>query len=113
MSDVINRINEAAAQIEQLQKEITELEASALAHEAQARQDRLRRTEKKKEAAEWTTALRSLAVRKGVEDAQAAALAAQRSAEANEQRTAAALADVERMKAELTELLATKKSGES
>lgn len=102
MSDVVQRAAEAGAKIAELQKKRADLEASALAHEDQARADRRAMTETKREIAEWTAALTSLNVQRAVESAA-------QSAAAHEQKTAAALADVEKMRAELAALLAAAK----
>ena len=112
MSDVVNRAAEAATKITELQKERTALEESALAHEAAARSDRLKMTECKKQIAEWTTALNSLNVQRSVETAQQAATKAQESAQANEKKTADTLAECEKMKTELAEMLAKAKQAE-
>lgn len=105
MSDVLKRVEEADQKIEALGQEIKDLEASALAHEEQARKDRARRVAAKTEQGQWMTARNSLGVRKAVEDAA-------QSAKLNEQKTAAALADVEKMKAELADMLAKAKAAE-
>ena len=66
MSDVTQKAAEAAAKIAELQKERADLEASASAHEAQAREDRRAMTDRKKQIGEWTAALNTLQVRTAV-----------------------------------------------
>lgn len=110
MSDVVEKAAEAAAKILELQKARTDYEASANAHEEQARADRRAMADCKRQIAEWTAALNSLQVRRSVESAQAAAKKAEESAAAHEKKAADTLADVERMRAELNELLAKAKT---
>lgn len=110
MSDVVQKAAEAAAKIADLQKERAERLASADAHEHAARADRLRASQCKAEIAEWTVALQSHQVRHQVETAQEAASKAKAAAEANEAKSATALADIEKMKAELAETLAKAKA---
>lgn len=115
MSDTIAKAQAAAEKIAELQKERSELLASALAHEDQARKDRTRATACKNEIAEWTTALNSHRVAIAVESDQQAAAKAKGEAEkakraadadreaanADREKAAAVLAEVEKMKADL------------
>lgn len=116
MPDIATRVAEAADKMTYLQNLRAQLEASANAHEAEARAERLRMTEIKGQIAEWATALNGLKVQQSVQSAEQAAKQAQVSAESHEKATAATLADaekgraeVEKLKIELTEMLAKAK----
>lgn len=98
-----NRIIEA-------QKQRADLEASALAHEEQARTDRRGMTELKKEIGELTTVLQHSQVAKTVNDAQAAALKAKADAEAAAAQQQETLAKVQQQSKELDELIAKAKA---
>ena len=106
MNDAVERAAAAAAKIEALQKERENCLAEASAHEADARTRRARASACKTEIAEWATALNTYQVKVAVDTAQQAAVKSQQSAEANEKKTADTLAEVEKMKADLAEMLA-------
>ena len=107
------KIAAIGARIVEAQRERSDLEASANAHEAQAREDRRAMTDLKKEIGELTTVLQHTQVQKKVLDAQAAATLAQIDAEkarVDAEASAAAqrdlLADIEAKSQRLDELLA-------
>ena len=102
MSGLQAKIDEATTRLLTIQKERGDREASANAHEAQAREDRRAMTALKKEAAELDALLRHSQVQKTVEDAAAAAFKAKNEAEATLSRLAA-------KERELDELLAKAK----
>ena len=102
MSDLQAKIDEATTRLVAIQKERADAEASANAHEAQAREDRRKMTALKKEAAELEAVLRHSQVQKSVEDAAAATFRAKTEADA----TLARLAEKEK---ELDALLARAK----
>lgn len=102
-TDITPKIAEAASKIADLQKERAERLASADNLEKEARADRARAMECKKEVGEWTTVLNSLQVRKTVEDHQAAAARAH--AEADQR-----LKEAEKTKAEAIGLLESARS---
>jgi hypothetical protein len=81
MSDAQKQIAEATASLAAKQKEIAELEATALAHEASAREARTKRSELKKECEQLTVVLRHSVVQNTLDNAQAAAAKAQAAAE--------------------------------
>lgn len=103
MADVVTRAAEAATRIAELQKERAERLASADAHEQEARKDRLRAGECKKEIAEWTAALLAHQTQSAVASAQQAAEKARVEAESHAADLAKlkeeAAAELEKLKA--------------
>ena len=100
------KITAISARIVEAQKERADREASANAHESQARADRLAMTELKKEIGELTTVLQHSQVQKNVMDAQAAANKAKAEAEASAAAQRDLLTDIEAKSKRLDELLA-------
>lgn len=99
------KIDEATTRLMACQQERAAREASALAHEKAAREDRLAMTNLKKETEELNAILRHAGVQKATEDAASAAQRAQASAE----ETLARLAVKEK---QLDETLAKAKAAE-
>jgi hypothetical protein len=99
MSELQMKIDAATTRLLAVQQERADREASANAHEAQAREDRRVMTALKKESGELDAVLRHSQVQKTVEDAAAATFKAQSSAEE-------ALARLEEKEKRLDELLA-------
>jgi hypothetical protein len=110
MSDLLAKIDQATSRLAALQQSRRDREASALAHEEQARVDRRGMTADKLEIEALSAVLHNSRIAKSVDDAQAAACAAQAAAEK-------ALAEAESLKcqqvaalAEVQELLAQLKA---
>lgn len=83
MSDAQKQIAEATATLAKNQKEMADLEATALAHELSAREARTKRTELKKENEGLVVILRHAAVQNTIDLAQQAAQKAKEEAEAH------------------------------
>jgi hypothetical protein len=92
---------EVAQKITALQSERAERLASADQHEREARADRARAMECKKESAEWATALNSMRVKQIIESDQQAAAKARAEAEAAEKRAKAKEKELEEALAKL------------
>lgn len=89
MDDLLKQVAEINNRLDALQKERVELEASALAHEQQARADRLRMSENKKESQQLQAILHNTQVQSRVASAEAAANKAKAEAEELARRAAA------------------------
>lgn len=100
--EVLARATEASAKIAELDKEGAECRATADALEEDARKNRARAFECKKQKAEWATALQQLNVQRSVMSAEESAKRSQASAE----QTLARLAEKEK---QLDEALAKAK----
>lgn len=81
-NELAAKVDAATTRLLVVQKEYADAEASANAHEREARADRLRMTELKKEREELNTVLRHSKVQQSVDSAQAAAAQAQAKAQA-------------------------------
>ena len=107
-SDLTAKIDAATSRLLVVQKEYADAEASANAHEQQARADRLRMTDLKRERGELDAALRHSQVQQSVlnsqqlaAQAQAKAEAAQRDAEKSREEQAKMLDELRAQKAEM------------
>lgn len=98
MSEQMNRIAEATQKLNELQKERADLEASALAHEAKAREDRRSMSRVKQDMEAISIVLRNAQVAARIETAEQAA------EKARQQSEAVLAANVEKQK-QLDELL--------
>lgn len=100
--EVLARATEASAKIAELNKERESLLASAEAHEVEARKDRLRASECKKQIGEWVAALNTLNVQRSVTTAEESAKKAQHSAEETLKRLDAKEKQLDEMLAKAT-----------
>ena len=110
MDALLQKINEASAALADKRKQISELEATANAHEAASRECRLKRTELKLECEALQTLLHNSEVQQRVVSAEQAAMTAKSQAEAV---AAQAKVDAEAAKAEQDAMLAKLKEQQS
>jgi len=99
------KINDATSRILFLTKERATREASALAHEQAAREDRLEMDDIKREIGELNTVLRHSQVAKNIGDAQHAARTAQGEAETAKKEAESAKREAEKTRDESNALL--------
>lgn len=103
MSDAVQQINEAAARLATLEQDIKDDEATALAHEKAARESRLSREEKKKEAESLRLVLRNARVQSVMDKALQAASESQKAAEQEREAAAKARSEAEELLKRLSE----------
>lgn len=110
MSDVLDKLTEASSRLEAAVQERATLLKDAEALEEQARNNRRKAQELKTEISQLHSVIGSYRVQKAVESTAQAAEQSKAAALANEKKTAETLAEVEKMKKELQEMLDKQKS---